>query len=51
MVDPDQRPNSTPLAAAIAEPIANTAISTQGTGMPIASAMTRSCVVARIQMP
>ena len=33
------------------EPIANTAVSTHGTGMPIAWAMTRSCVVARIQMP
>ena len=32
-------------------PMANTPVSTHGTGMPIAWAITRSCVVARIQMP
>ena len=48
---PTSGPNSTPLAAAMPEPIAKTRSSTQGTGMPIACAMTRSCVVARIQMP
>ena len=32
-------------------PIAKTAVNTHGTGMPIAWAITRSCVVARIQMP
>ena len=42
---------STPLAAAMAAPIANTTVCTHGTGMPMAAAMTRSCVVARIQMP
>src|SRR6185369_156228 len=44
-------PQSTPLAAAIAAPMANTTVCTRGTGMPIAEAMIRSCVVARIQMP
>ena len=48
---PTSGPNSTPLAPAIAAPIANTAVSTQGTGMPIAWAINRSCVVARIQTP
>ena len=38
-------------AAAMPAPIANAAVCTQGTGMPMACAMTRSCVVARIQMP
>ena len=50
-VTPPSGPNSTPLAAAIAAPIANTAVCTHGTGMPIAEAITRSWVVARIQMP
>ena len=40
-----------PGAAAMPEPKANTPVSTNGTGMPIACAMVRSCVVARIQMP
>ena len=31
--------------------MANTPVKTHGTGMPMACAMTRSCVVARIQMP
>ena len=35
----------------MAAPIANTTVWTHGTGMPMAAAMTRSCVVARIQMP
>jgi len=35
----------------IPAPIAKTAVKTHGTGIPIACAMTRSCVVARIQMP
>ena len=48
---PTSGPNSTPLAAAMPAPIANTAVCTHGTGMPMACAMTRSCVVARIQMP
>ncbi len=48
---PTSGPNKTPLAAAMPEPIANTAVNTHGTGMPIACAMTRSWVVARIQMP
>src|SRR5215469_742481 len=48
---PTSGPNSTPLAPAIAAPIANTAVSTHGTGMPIAWAITRSCVVALIQTP
>ena len=48
---PTSGPNSTPLAAAIPAPIANAAVCTHGTGMPMACAMTRSCVVARIQMP
>ena len=42
---------STPEAAAIAAPIANTPVWTSGTGMPIAEAITRSWVVARIQIP
>src|SRR5438105_6361636 len=48
---PTVGPNSTPAAAAMPAPIAKTTVCTNGTGMPIASAMTRSCVVARIQMP
>jgi hypothetical protein len=48
---PTSGPKRTPLAAAIAAPIANTTVCTHGTGMPIASAITRSCVVARIQIP
>ena len=48
---PTVGPKSTPLAAAMPAPIANTTVWTSGTGMPIASAMTRSCVVARIQIP
>jgi len=48
---PTSGPNSTPLAAAMPAPMAKTAVWTQGTGMPMASAITRSCVVARIQMP
>src|SRR5262249_53417119 len=48
---PTSGPNRTPLAAAIDAPMANTTVCTQGTGIPIASAMTRSCVGARIQMP
>jgi len=39
------------MAAAMPEPIAKTAVKTHGTGMPIACAITRSWVVARIQMP
>src|SRR5207245_1931276 len=42
---------STALAAAIEAPIANTTVWTMGTGIPMAAAMTRSWVVARIQMP
>jgi acyl CoA:acetate/3-ketoacid CoA transferase beta subunit len=49
VVDADQR--GKPLAAAIAAPIANTAVCTIGTGMPMACAIMRSCVVARIQTP
>src|SRR5436305_1890527 len=48
---PTSGPNNTPLAAAIPAPIANATVCTNGTGMPIACAMTRSCMVARIQMP
>src|SRR6516164_1632266 len=48
---PTSGPNSTPLAAAMPAPIANAPVWTHGTGMPMASAMTRSCVVARIQTP
>ena len=52
MVDADQRRRtarrSPPPSPA---PMANAAVCTHGTGMPIACAMTRSCVVARIQMP
>jgi hypothetical protein len=33
------------------DPIAKTAVSTIGTGTPMACAITRSCIVARIQMP
>src|SRR5262249_8457229 len=44
-------PNSTPLAAAMPAPMANAPVCTHGTGMPMACAMTRSCVVARIQTP
>ena len=39
------------MAAAMAAPIANTVVCTSGTGMPMAEAITRSCMVARIQMP
>ena len=35
----------------MAAPRANTPVWTQGTGIPMAWAITRSCVVARIQMP
>ena len=48
---PTVGPKSTPLAAAMAAPIAKTTVCTHGTGIPMAEAMTRSCVVARIQMP
>ena len=48
---PTNGPNNTPLAAAMPAPIAKTPVRTHGTGMPIAWAMTRSWVVARIQMP
>src|SRR5262249_49535896 len=48
---PTRGPTSTPLAAAIPEPIANTSVSRRGTGMPMAWAMRRSWVVARIQTP
>src|SRR5262249_46819704 len=48
---PTSGPKSTPLAAAIAAPMANTRVWTSGTGIPMAWAMTRSWVVARIQMP
>src|SRR5208282_3978745 len=48
---PTNGPNKTPLAPAIPAPMAKTTVSTQGTGMPMACAMTRSCVVARIQIP
>ena len=48
---PTRGANSTPLAAAIAAPIANTTVCTMGTGMPIAEAIVRSWVVARIQIP
>ena len=48
---PTSGPKRTPLAAAIAAPIAKTIVWTSGTGIPIACAMTRSWVVARIQMP
>src|SRR5208282_3642213 len=48
---PPNGPNKTPLAAAIPEPIANTPANTQGTGTPVACAITRSWVVARIQIP
>src|SRR2546425_10613515 len=48
---PTSGPKRTPLAAAMAAPIANTAVWTRGTGMPIAEAMMRSWVVGRIQMP
>ena len=48
---PTVGPNSTPLAAAMAAPIANTTVCTHGTGMPMAAAIVRSWVVARIQMP
>ena len=50
-VTPPSGANSTPLAAAIAAPMANTPVCTRGTGMPMAEAITRSWVVARIQMP
>ena len=39
------------LAAAMAAPIANTVVCTRGTGIPMAEAITRSWVVARIQIP
>ena len=50
-VTPPRGPKSTPLAAAMAAPMAKTPVWTNGTGMPMAEAMTRSCMVARIQMP
>jgi hypothetical protein len=48
---PTSGPKRTPLAAAMAAPMANTRVWTSGTGMPMACAMTRSWVVARIQRP
>ena len=50
-VTPPRGPKSTPLAAAMPAPMPNTTARTTGTGIPIAWAMTRSWVVARIQIP
>ena len=48
---PTRGAKRTPLAAAMAAPMANTPVCTRGTGMPMAEAMSRSWVVARIQIP
>ena len=40
-----------PLMAAMAAPMPNTTVCTSGTGMPMAKAIWRSCVVARIHSP
>jgi len=51
VIDADERAEQHAARPGIADPIANTPANTQGTGIPIACAMMRSCVVARIQMP